>query len=391
MPHETSKPSAAAAHPVEVDSPYGLRGPRSRQAITTQGLIFASMTLIIGFASINTGNNLSYLFFSVMLSFLIVSGLMALKAMQGLEIDRVVPRHIHAGELCAVTLIVTNRKRHISSYSLRVVDVLEDGSIAGAGYMLRAEKGDKTECSYQTRFTRRGVYRLAAVRVVSSYPFGLFRRMVEIPCRRELLVYPPALPFRVWAAWSPVQIGRTETPQKGAGTDLYGLREYQPGDEARFIHWKISARTRQLVTREFEREEVKKITLLLDNGVPDPDDEGLGLLFEKAVVAAASLAGAFAEREHDIQLITRSGRVPMASGHSHLLRMLRSLAQVRLVEYEGRPLWIPPPSKDEAHVAIRFAPGAPPRAANVENLVVQDTPPFNEFEIPETPIEAPAG
>jgi len=378
-PLQAARPPRAAGR---TQAPRPARAPQPRQIITAQGIVFVFLTLAIGLSAVNTGNNLSYLVFSVLISFLIVSGVMALWGVQGLEVDRVVPRHIHAGEPFTVTLILSNAKRFTSSYSLRAVDLMEQGRVAGACYVLRVARKGKTESFYQTRLPRRGIYRFTTVRIVSSFPFGFFRRLLDLPCPREILVYPQVLPFAEWAAWSPVPVGEHETPQKGMGQDLYGLRDYQAGDSARIIHWKLSARLGRLVAREFESEEKKKVTLLLDNGVPDPLAEGLGEYFEKAVVAAASLACAYLEAGYQTQLVTRSGRVPMASGHSHELRMLRSLAQVGLVAYAGSPLWIPPPSKDESHIAIHFAPGAPLAVApNVQTMVIQETPPFDRFKL----------
>ena len=352
--------------------------------------MFMLVTLAIGFAANNTGNNLSYLFFSLMLAFLVVSALIASQTLRGLSVDRVVPRYIHAGERFAVTLNLTNGKKWLSSYSLRAVDRLEDGQETGACYCLRVPSRGSVESSYVTRINRRGAHRFAWIRVHSTYPFGFFQRWKDFSCGRETLVYPRILPAHEWAVYSPVELGARDSPQKGMGADLYGLRDYQPDDSARLIHWKVSARTDRLVARDFEREEKRRVTLLLDNGAPDPSAPGLRNDFERAVVACASMANAYLERGYQVQLITRSGRVPMSVGHSHLLRMLRSLALVDLVPYDGPPLWIPPPSKEETHIVIHFmrgpAAGLPP---NVQLLSIDKTPPFARLSVAEGPLVTP--
>jgi uncharacterized protein (DUF58 family) len=360
------------------------------QHVTLEGAMFILVTMAIGFAANNTGNNLSYLFFSLMLAFLTVSAVVASQTLRGLSIERVVPRYIHAGEPFAVTLKLSNGKRWLSSYSLRAVDRLESRQITGACYSLRIPSRTSVESSYVTRINRRGAYRFASVRVYSTYPFGFFQRWKDFSCEQEIVVYPRMLPAGQWAVYSPVELGIRDSPQKGMGAEIHALRDYQPGDSARLIHWKVSARTGRLVAREFEREERRRVTLLLDNGVPDPSAPGVADNFERAVVACASMANAYLERDYQVQLITRSGRVPMSVGHSHLLRMLRSLALVDLVPTDGPPLWTPPPSKDESHIIVQFLGGTTAGLSpNAQALFVNQMPPFTRLNVAEGPLVTP--
>jgi uncharacterized protein (DUF58 family) len=43
-----------------------------------------------------------------------------------------------------------------------------------------------------------------------------------------------------------------------------GLREYKPGDELRHVHWKASARRRELVVKEYEGDSQPGLEVLLD-------------------------------------------------------------------------------------------------------------------------------
>ena len=53
------------------------------------------------------------------------------------------------------------------------------------------------------------------------------------------------------------------------GEDLAGVREYRPGDPPQRIHWKLSARQKLLLTRQFEVPNESGICLLVDNASPD--------------------------------------------------------------------------------------------------------------------------
>jgi hypothetical protein len=53
-------------------------------------------------------------------------------------------------------------------------------------------------------------------------------------------------------------------PRAGSGTELFGVREYRPGDSLRRIHWRSSARHGELVVREFEPPGVQTLGIFVD-------------------------------------------------------------------------------------------------------------------------------
>jgi uncharacterized protein (DUF58 family) len=56
-------------------------------------------------------------------------------------------------------------------------------------------------------------------------------------------------------------------PRAGSGSEVFGVREYRPGDPLRRIHWRSSARHAELIVREFEPPGVQTLGILCD---PDP-------------------------------------------------------------------------------------------------------------------------
>jgi Protein of unknown function DUF58 len=73
-------------------------------------------------------------------------------------------------------------------------------------------------------------------------------------------------------------------PRAGAGTELFGVREYSPGDSLRRIHWRSTARQGRLVVREYEPPGVETLAIFLD---PAPKSEKVG---DQLVRIAASEA-----------------------------------------------------------------------------------------------------
>jgi uncharacterized protein (DUF58 family) len=79
--------------------------------------------------------------------------------------------------------------------------------------------------------------------------------------------------------------GKADLSKKGS-TWFASLREYVPGDDPRWIHWRSTARTGQLIVRESVDTMEPTVTVVLDtrSGVLDPD------AFEHAAEVAASVA-----------------------------------------------------------------------------------------------------
>jgi uncharacterized protein (DUF58 family) len=60
-------------------------------------------------------------------------------------------------------------------------------------------------------------------------------------------------------------------PRAGSGTELFGVREYRPGDSLRRIHWRSSARLGELVVREYEPPGVQTLGIFCDPRPVSPD------------------------------------------------------------------------------------------------------------------------
>lgn len=141
---------------------------------------------------------------------------------------------------------------------------------------------------------RRGVVEVGPVRTVRADPIGLMRREIEWSGVRLLHVHPRTI------AVSPLSTGYLRdlegTPTRDLSSSdiaFHALREYQPGDDRRFIHWRSSAKTGTFMVRQFEETRRSRMMVLLDlaaDAYESPED------FELAVSAAASL-GARAIRD----------------------------------------------------------------------------------------------
>src|ERR1700681_308820 len=58
--------------------------------------------------------------------------------------------------------------------------------------------------------------------------------------------------------------GLHRSPRKGFSVEFADFRPYQPGDDLRYVDWKIAARSDRWVVKQYEEETSMRATLILD-------------------------------------------------------------------------------------------------------------------------------
>jgi uncharacterized protein (DUF58 family) len=182
---------------------------------------------------------------------------------------------------------------------------------------------------------RRGRHEVGPLRLRRADALGLGRSELLIGETATFWVYPRTHPARALAGGLPLHHHdgeATESSPRGS-LDIREVRAYVPGDEVRHLHWKATARTGQLMIRDYADPHQPRFTVLLDNRTP-PDAE-----FEEAVELTASLVVAAAGADHRCQLVTPSGvDVTTDSGSDAVPRHLEELCVVARAEETDLPL-----------------------------------------------------
>jgi uncharacterized protein (DUF58 family) len=291
--------------------------------LTSEGAKFLLFTFGIGLAAINTGNNLFYLLLAMMLSLIVISGLLSEHCLRRLEFRRHVPDLIMANEPTTLTLSVANRNRNLPSFSLRLLDVVEGQDVDRGLSIPLLPPQSSMLLSYPLLATRRGWIRFEGIRAQTLFPFGLFLKKGLYSTEAHLLVSPPIKPLTLRFVDELVSEGHGQSlSRRGHGTQLYNLRLYQAGDDSRAIHWMTTARTSQLIVRETQAEDQRRITVVLSIVAPEEHEP----LFERSVTFVASLLWQLTERAYPVRLIVGTEDSGLGSGSAHLLAMLRLLA-----------------------------------------------------------------
>jgi uncharacterized protein (DUF58 family) len=291
--------------------------------LTPEGFQFLLFTLAVGVAAINTGNNLFYLLLAMMLSIILMSGIVSEYCLRRLEFHRHLPELLFANEPIMATLVVRNGKSRLPSFSLRLLDVVGDQDIDRGLVVRQLLPGASLLLSYPLMGTKRGRLQLDGVRVVTSFPFGLFMKKAFYAVPGSTAVCPEIRPLEEEVRRDVFAAGQEhQTHRRGHGNDLHNLRLYQSGDDSRKIHWVTTAKTAKLIVRETEAEERRRATIHFSLVAPDSHDA----LFEEAVAFAASLLFHLSGQGYHLRLVVGSYGSPYGQGELHLLHLLRALA-----------------------------------------------------------------
>ena len=340
--------------------------------VTKAGVVYVLVTLVIGIAALNTGNNLLYIVVAAMLAAILVSGVVSALVLRNLELDVRLPEHVFAGRPVVGRIALRNPRRFLPSFSIRVVPARREkdkkirkqwkwepatfsfplnrkpenqwvrmrdwrvrrvevaapppGIFEGIIYFPYLPPGAHLTADLDLLFERRGRYRESSFGVATRFPFAFLTKTRDVALEREVLVYPAIEPPDELFEILPLVRGEWESFVRGRGSDLYRIREYMPEDSARHVDWKATAKSGSLKVREFSREDERKLSIVFDNPEAGMISEQA---YERGVNLAASLAWHFSAQDAELSFV-----VP---GHARGDDLHEFLARLAVIEPEKYP------------------------------------------------------
>ncbi|HEU0205612.1 MAG TPA: DUF58 domain-containing protein [Pseudolysinimonas sp.] len=232
------------------------------------------------------------------------------------------PRRVIAGERAFGRLLVTNtgaRRSSATRLELPVGRGEADFSVPPLAPAGSGAAGSAGACEHEELFAvptaRRAVITAGPALSVRGDQLGLLRRRVRWADPVELFVHP------VTTLLAPSQSGLVRDLE-GAVTstltnsdlEFHALRPYEPGDDQRSVHWRASARSGQLMVRQFQ--ETRRSELVLAQLVDatgyaqhamgtDLDDAGTPE-FELAVSVMASVGAQVLREKTRARVVTET-------------------------------------------------------------------------------------
>jgi uncharacterized protein (DUF58 family) len=334
-----------------------LRPPRRLKA-TREGKYFIAITFGVGFAAINTGNNLLYLLLGMLLSLIVVSGVMSELSLRNLTVVRRLPPRAQVGRPHLVEIEVYNHKRRIPSYAIEIEDLRAGQPADKRCFFLKISPRSAQVAAYRRTPARRGRDHHVGFRVATRFPFGLFEKSRELSAEGELIIYPAVDPVELPPDQAGQRFGGDGALGRGTGDEIVGVRPMREGDDPRDIYWRKSTLADQMVLRERAREARRDVEYVLDPFHPGAraDDEWTAQ-FERRIRDIASRAMAHLRRGDGVTVRTARGERVRADGSRGADPILRFLALLEASPAATTKASPPPLSKPQPRPIVVVAGG----------------------------------
>jgi uncharacterized protein (DUF58 family) len=177
---------------------------------------------------------------------------------------------------------------------------------------------------------RRGIVEVGPVRTIRADPIGLVRRELVWTGSTELFVHPRtiAIPSTSTGFVHDLE-GSATRDLTNSDVSFHALREYQPGDERRYIHWKSTAKTGTYMVRQFEETRRSHIVIAQSLARSDyaTDEE-----FEMGVSVTGSLGVRAIRDARNISVVVSETTPDFAKRKVLEVRPLSTITRTRLLD-----------------------------------------------------------
>jgi uncharacterized protein (DUF58 family) len=241
--------------------------------LTVPGQFLAPVTgILIMYSFIAWGSPMRFVSVALLVVF-VFDFVVSLVFRPKLRITRRVPRRIRAGSKFKIDYDLKNLRRmsawdvKLDNYRLR--PGIQVKKIAAAGVVPPRET---ITVRSEMEALRRGKYDIFSPIVDSSFPLGLFKMSRKKKGSPDVLLVYPAFQELVSLDLPVAQRyqkeGDARVSKVGESFDFFGNREFREGDDPRHIDWLGSARTGELIIKEFQQEYLSRIAIIVDTYVP---------------------------------------------------------------------------------------------------------------------------
>ncbi len=233
--------------------------------MTARTAVFVLVALTLLVIALSTGTTVYYLLAIMLLMMTLLSLISVLVTLVTLRVKASAQRRrVSRGDSVAISLTLS-RKSFLPIGAVEL-DVSTPGENREIGYMtLSVPPFRERQYRYTIRCTHRGIYEVGVSRISVSDVFGLFTfsRSLSGPSAR-VTVSPRLrrLPPMVIQPGDMGSQGRVHMTEDRASPS--GVRDWQDGDSMKNVHWKLTARRRELLVRTFEESARPDVLLLMD-------------------------------------------------------------------------------------------------------------------------------
>ncbi|WP_404431209.1 DUF58 domain-containing protein [Microbacterium lacus] len=171
---------------------------------------------------------------------------------------------------------------------------------------------------------RRGIVRVGPATTVRSDPIGLLRREHAFEDVHDLYVHPQTVALPSTSAGLIRDLDGNPTRRLvDSDMSFHAIREYAPGDSRRQVHWKSTAKTGQLMVRQYEESRRSRMAVVLglaEQEYADADE------FELAVSCAASLGLRAVRDSRELDIVVGAEIPRVVKGRLRAIRQVPAIS-----------------------------------------------------------------
>ena len=269
------------------------------------------------------------------------------RSLAALRVRRQFVDHAFLGERVSVSLELSNPSWFPIPW-LRLTETmpLELAASEQLNRVYTLRPRENVVIDYELQCTRRGYYPIGPLRLVVGDLFGFSDADGRDDAAQFLTVYPRIIPLVRLGLPSRLPHGTLSASRRifEDPARLRGVREYQPGDNLRRIHWKASAHADTLLVKQLSPAISLESMVLLNLNTQDYHRQRIYSASEWAIVVAASVATYLESMRQAVGLATNGSdplitgsvkqpaAIPPRPGRPHLMKQLEILARVEVAE-----------------------------------------------------------
>jgi uncharacterized protein (DUF58 family) len=319
-------------------------------ALTREGWQYLVIFMLVFFGALVNDVNLLLILGGMMACPLLLSHHLAKHSLSGLFVQRRLPRAACAGDLLVVHVAILNTRRRLGGWILSLEDTVRrlgngragkrNGSMSRPSVLFPYVPARQTVSGdYRGRLTQRGQYQVGPMQVSTRFPFGLFRYSFACGTSATLIVLPRL--GRLTQSWRALRhdsfAGNERREHRpGIDGDFYGLRPWQRGDSRRWVHWRTTARSGEVMVRQFEQPHSRDVAVVLDLWRPADADAAWLENVELAVSFAATLAAELCRTGSSDVFLVAADPEPRLTGGPGSAALLQDIME-RLALIEADP------------------------------------------------------
>lgn len=266
-------------------------------------------------------------------------------AVSRVQVERLLPEdRIFVGERVPITLRLSNPTAVAIPWLQYQESRPTPMGIGPERGVLTLGPGQRVEIAHEFVGERRGRFSIGPLWFEAGDPFGLVRFDRNHPETKRITVYPKVSPLPDLGLPARLPMGDLATRRRLFEDPawLNGSRAYAPGDALKRIHWRATARTGELMVKQYRHAMLLPTCVALNLNQADYINQNFWLSSELAVRAAASLAQHLLRQKQQVGLLavgvdpdqpTREPlpvRLPLRQGQGAMVDMLEVLARIEV-------------------------------------------------------------